>query len=76
MFTHDEGCSDRASLRAAADGLCMQAVLVAAAVAAVRASAALERWVTQVHAERCVPAVLAQRPSPEPGRVFCVCAYA
>lgn len=42
---------------------------MAAAVAAMRASAALKRWVTQVHAERCVPEVLAETPSSEPGRV-------
>lgn len=36
-----------------------QALLVGAAVAAVRASAALKRWVTQVHAERCGPKDLA-----------------
>ena len=54
-----------------ADGARVQVVLVAAGVAAVRASAALKRWVAQVHAERCAPA--AQRawqeiPSAVPGR--------
>ncbi len=57
LLVEHAGLPSAAAAAVAAHAWLAEAALVAAVVAAVRARAALQRWVAQVHAERCAIAL-------------------